>query len=440
MGDASNPDWTSQWQAAARPWLDAWKDFAQGAAAPAAPARPEGFEQWARLFTGAGPQGETIERMVDAAKNQAAFMQSMLGALSAAPGGGTNWAEALRGSLAKPAMFDHPMAQVWRDGGEQARQFLARFMRVPDMPATPAAATDAWGAMFDLPAFGPMREHQERYQRSGRAWLEYRKQLDRYNKLMLDAAQRGFAHFERKLADREQPGRQIESLRALYDLWVDAAEEGYAEVALSPEFRAAYGDLVNAQMRVRAQMQGEVERMSRELGMPTRSEVNSIGQRLQALRREVRADGTAAQLAGEVAALRRQVADLKAAQAAASRATVTQAQRADDEADAAQETVLRKEASPRKRPSPARAERKPAAKTARRDAPASAAGDFASRIGKYAESSLGASRSKPAKKAAATKGTAAAKGKAAARGKAAVTKGKAAPGKRASRRTDKGNA
>ena len=107
---------------------------------------------------------------------------------------------------------------------------------------------------MNLPAFGPMREHQEHYRDSALAWIDYQERLKRYNALMMKAARRGFELFEGKLSEREQPGRQIDSLRGLYDLWVDAAEEGYAEVALSGEFRDAYGALVNAQMRVRAQL------------------------------------------------------------------------------------------------------------------------------------------------------------------------------------------
>src|SRR5690606_9996916 len=74
---------------------------------------------------------------------------------------------------------------------------------------------------------------------------------------------------------REEPGRQIETPRALFDLWIDAAEEAYAEIALSPEFRRAYADLVDAQMRVRAGLQGQVEQVCATLGMPTRTEVDA---------------------------------------------------------------------------------------------------------------------------------------------------------------------
>jgi hypothetical protein len=76
-------------------------------------------------------------------------------------------------------------------------------------------------------------------------------------------------------------------MRALYDLYVDAAEEGYAEVALSDEFREVYGALVNSQMRVRQRVQDEIERSAASLGIPGRTELDSVHKRLHDLRRRV---------------------------------------------------------------------------------------------------------------------------------------------------------
>jgi hypothetical protein len=115
-----------------------------------------------------------------------------------------------------------------------------------------------------------------------------------------------------KLAQHAEPGRQIESLKALYDLWVDASEEAYAEIALTDEFRTAYGEMVNTQMQVRQLQQRYTEALCLQLGIPTRSEVASLGKRLQAVRRELRARGDAEALAvGGVEALRRELAALE---------------------------------------------------------------------------------------------------------------------------------
>src|SRR3546814_4562536 len=67
--------------------------------------------------------------------------------------------------------------------------------------------------------------------------LDYQQCTQAYDALMQKATRDAFAIFEDKLAEREEPGRQIQSARALFDLWVDAAEDAYAKIALSHEFR-----------------------------------------------------------------------------------------------------------------------------------------------------------------------------------------------------------
>jgi class III poly(R)-hydroxyalkanoic acid synthase PhaE subunit len=146
-----------------------------------------------------------------------------------------------------------------------------------------------------MPAFGFARERQERMQALMQAQVDYQDKSSAYNALMMKSAQRAYEVFEDKLAERAEPGRQLQSARAMFDLWIDAAEEAYAEIALSPEFRKVYGELVDAQMRVRAGMQKEVEQMSEKLGMPTRSEVDSAHRKIAELERQLRRMRDAAQ-------------------------------------------------------------------------------------------------------------------------------------------------
>ena len=92
----------------------------------------------------------------------------------------------------------------------------------------------------------------------------------------------------------------MKSARALFDLWIDAAEEAYAEIALSPECREVYGTLVDAQMRVRAGVQQQVEQAAAQLGMPTRTEVDAAHRKIAELERQMRRlrDAVAAASAG----------------------------------------------------------------------------------------------------------------------------------------------
>ena len=415
MVESPNPEWLDRWQALSRQYLGAWQHAAHPPAAQSTAAWPDGFEQWSRLFaSGAGSQSETVERLIDSARSYAAFMQSMLAATNAnARAPGVSWTDALRSGFAAgggQGLFDHPAARAWQGMTGQGDTRFAQLMT--GLHAPPPADFSDLKSWLGLPAFGYLREHQERYQKAAVAWVDYQEQMGRYSALMQKATQRGFELFEGKLAEREQPGRQIESLRALYDLWVDAAEEGYAGIALSAEFREVYGALVNAQMRVRAQIQTEIERAGADLGMPTRSEINSIGKRLHALRREVRerGAGTGEALAGDVAALREELRMLKAAtgstNAAAPRAAGTGVVTGQvGAAPRAKRSHKSRPAAPAAVPASKRNKRnagKVKARDAQRSVGASAL-NFASRIAKFAGASLGKPRGATQKPAATRK-------------------------------------
>jgi len=172
---------------------------------------------------------------------------------------------------------------------------------------------DLPGAHGPAPAFGLNREQQMQQQAMATALLESMQATTRYQELIQRTNAQGMQRLQEKLAQHAEPGRQIDSLKGLYDLWVDASEEAYAEIALSDEFREVYGEMVNTQMRVRQLQQRQTEQLCQQMGVPTRSEVSSLGERLQALRREFRASqaGASAGHADEIMALRRELAALK---------------------------------------------------------------------------------------------------------------------------------
>ncbi|MNT44488.1 Poly(R)-hydroxyalkanoic acid synthase subunit [compost metagenome] len=74
----------------------------------------------------------------------------------------------------------------------------------------------------------------------------------------------------------------------MFDLWIEVAEEAYAKVAMSEPFQQVYASLGNAQMRLRAGLQREVEQMSERIGLPTRSEMDAAHRRIAELERSLR--------------------------------------------------------------------------------------------------------------------------------------------------------
>ncbi len=143
------------------------------------------------------------------------------------------------------------------------------------------------GAQGPTPAFGLNREQQMQQQAMAAALMESLQASARYQALIQRANSDGMGRLQDKLAAHAEPGRQIDSLKGLYNLWVDAAEEAYAEIALSDEFRDTYAEMINTQMRVRHMQQQQTEQFCQQMGMPTRSDVSALGERLQAMRREL---------------------------------------------------------------------------------------------------------------------------------------------------------
>lgn len=198
---------------------------------------------------------------------------------------------------------DHRAADVaaaWREAFAGANPFasLMEGMRGPGlesiaqwseagMPSLHGLRAETAAAMR-MPAFGFTREHQERLQALALAQLRWQEAQQDYAKLMGTASRDAFSRFESKLADHEEPGRQISSVRGLFDLWVEAAEEAWAELALSPEYRHAFGALVNAQMRQRAAAQAIGEQVASTYGWPERGELDSAHRKIAELERQVR--------------------------------------------------------------------------------------------------------------------------------------------------------
>ena len=96
----------------------------------------------------------------------------------------------------------------------------------------------------------------------------------------------------------------------LSHLGTDAAFQA-AVAAIPGVTLAAYGALVNSQMRVRQMVQGEVERSTAAVGMPGRTELDSVHKRVHDLRRRVAS--LEEQLAEAIAAMKAMTSSATAA-------------------------------------------------------------------------------------------------------------------------------
>lgn len=302
-------DWLQRLGELQQQYWDGWRDLtAQAMAGAPSDTRPwqEGMEAWARVLgLGRPAQGNTffpfggsafsqsdpLERLIEQGKRYVGLLQAMFAGDGFRAGQDgfdpRAWLEQMR-SLHERSGQDllGRLESVPWFGGLQTAQVEQLVKTLAGLPTQ--GMKEELQAWLSLPAFGYTREHQARAQRLASDWLDYLEAQKRYDELMLACARRTFEVLEGKLAEREQPGRQIRTPRELYDLWIDAAEDAYADVAMGDAFREVYGDLVNAQMRVRAGINGEIERIGSLFGLPTRTEVDSLARQLHELKRELR--------------------------------------------------------------------------------------------------------------------------------------------------------
>lgn len=276
----------NDFEALARQYWGMWGDALRGASTQGAKPGADGFR-------------DALDAWTQAASGGHGGFDNVLGHFNSQNG---DWFAQMQQVAAQFAGREHSaqdVAKAWQRalGGNPFRGLLDG-MRGPGLEGleqwSEAAAPWLHGlrreaaSTLDLPAFGFAREHQERMQALARAQLRWQDALAAYNTLMATTSQDAYARFESKLAQHEEPGRQIGSVRALFDLWVDAAEEAYADTALSLDYRKAYGELVNAQMQLRASAQAIAEQTANLLGMPSRKELDSAHRKIAELERQLR--------------------------------------------------------------------------------------------------------------------------------------------------------
>jgi len=266
-------------------WGEALRSSAPGATQAGTQPWQEALDWWGRFAQSGRQEGnETVERFNTQTRQWFGQMQQVAAQFAGQKAGAAEiagaWKRALESAGGNPFLdmlhgMRGPGLQGFEQWFEQARPYLDGLR----------SESQSW---LRMPAFGVGREQQEHWQRLALAQADYQQCTQAYNDLMQKATRDAYAIFEDKLAEREEPGRQIQSARALFDLWVDAAEDAYAKVALSLEFREVYGKLVNAQMRLRGGVQREVEQASAMFGMPTRTELDGAHRKIAELERQLR--------------------------------------------------------------------------------------------------------------------------------------------------------
>lgn len=275
-------DFPNPLELAQQAWT-AWGDAARSAMNGAQqPDWQDPMQWWSRLAGGAGMDAT---RAADKVGTHAQDFMSMLQSLAGRAGEGLSQGDV---AAAFKQMFGqrNPMLDAMRSMGADGARGWEQMTQ--DWNAALTQLNRDGRSWFGMPTFGYNREQQERLQAIVRAQSEYAEQNAAYNALLAKAGERGMERFQQRLTTTGDGAPKLDSARAIYDLWIDAAEDAYAEVAMSPEFRHVYGAMVNAQMRLKQAVQREFDQQAAQLGLPTRRELDGAYRKIHELQREMR--------------------------------------------------------------------------------------------------------------------------------------------------------
>lgn len=297
-----------QWLEAQQRYWDAWMDMARRGLEATSPAQKasanpwaDAMEQWWKSVAPATPKPahDLLGQMVNLGKSYFSMAEG-LGKMD--PAGDTsqiveNWTRMMTEAFSSASQGMNPFAGVAGKGGRQGMAFwdlpfdtLSRTMSA-GMPfpgdfikafeiERPTDVREQMDRILSAPALGYARESQEQNQKFARLVLEYEQAMSEYQSGFGKLGTRSMEAFRKRLEDRAQEGGPVNSIREVFNIWVDACEEVYADYAMSDEYARRYGRMVNALMAVKHQGAQLVDEWLETMNMPTRGDLGTVQRRL----------------------------------------------------------------------------------------------------------------------------------------------------------------
>ncbi len=136
-----------------------------------------------------------------------------------------------------------------------------------------------------IPGVGSNRESLQQIQEGVRLMGEYQQVSHEFNILMNKVGVEALEVMRLMIIEMAERGEEINSLKELYNLWVDCNEKAYAEYVYTDEYSELYGRLSNALMAVKQHYGKVIDQMLSRLNLPTKNGVNTMLKRQQELKR-----------------------------------------------------------------------------------------------------------------------------------------------------------
>ena len=332
------PPFNQAWLESQKQYWEAWGKLTRETLGHGAqiPDLSQGLDLWWKTVGQLAPEPgrEVFQRFVDQGKQFLQFNEQFLksfqdlGKVPATPEAWrTFWEQSLhnlQAGMNQLASGNTGMFNLWNPVMEQWRKAAGKLTAMPThnwlnmpldgYPQMGIPGMDEYqrnlGKLLAMPGVGYTREWQEQSQALARLWMEHQKAYQDYNEVFSRVGVNTMKRFQDKLMSLSGGENPVSTLRELYDLWVDCAEDAYAEMVNTEEYAEANARLVNTLMAWKQEGRSMVDEVLGMMNLPTRRELDSVHKRIKEMRKHQRAAGDAA-LHAEVAALRAELAALK---------------------------------------------------------------------------------------------------------------------------------
>jgi len=162
-------------------------------------------------------------------------------------------------------------------------------INVPDVGTMKDSVKGRLDQFLSAPGVGHMRERQDQFQELTRLLINYQESMQDYARSFSDMGVKSVERLQKRFGEFVAEGKELKSLRDIYDLWVDCCEESYADYVSTDDYVEVHGRMVNSLMALKRHSRMMVDEVLGALNMPTRREMETLHSRFHQLRRQEKA-------------------------------------------------------------------------------------------------------------------------------------------------------